>query len=86
MQDALEKFTTTVNPMKLVIGTDSEYEDEIEMFLDRASESMVEEDLVEILREIFKEMFNLKDDSGYINDYVCIAHEYLRLCGNQTLS
>jgi hypothetical protein len=31
----LEKFVAELNPMDMIIGADNEYEDEVEMFLDR---------------------------------------------------
>ena len=79
LQLKLEKFVAEVNPAHLVIGTDTEYEDEVRMFLERINDSMNEKQLVEVLNEIFSEMFNMAKENTNLDPYEKIASEYLRL-------
>jgi hypothetical protein len=74
-----EKFVAEVNPTRLVIGTDTEYKDEVRMFLERINDSMNEKQLVEVLNEIFSEMFNMAKENTNLDPYEKIASEYLRL-------
>jgi hypothetical protein len=79
LQIKLEKYITDINPMNLVIGTDREYEHEIEMFLERAKDFMTENQLIELIRQVFKEMFNLADDKEFLDSYKKIVQEYISL-------
>ena len=79
LQLKLEKFVAEVNPAHLVIGTDTEYEDEVRMFLERSKDSMNEKQLVEVLNAIFCEMFNTTKDNRNLDPYREIVSEYLRL-------
>ena len=65
----LEKFVAEVNPAHLVIGTDTEYEDEVRMFLERINDSMNEKQLAEVLNEIFCEMFNTPKENRNLDPY-----------------
>jgi hypothetical protein len=79
LQLKLEKFFAEVNPARLVIGTDTEYEDEVRMFLERINESMNAKQLVEVLHKIFCEMFNTPKENRNLDPYGEIVSEYLRL-------
>ena len=79
LQKSLEKYAADVNPMNLFIGTDKEYEHEVALFLGKIDDSMNEEQLVETLRKIFKDMFNIIHDSDFQAKYREIVQEYLRL-------
>jgi vacuolar-type H+-ATPase subunit C/Vma6 len=83
IQTKLEEFTASVNPMQLVIGSDTEYEDEIRMFLAHATPSMTEDALMEVLRDVFRQMFNLTDDAKFLDRYVTIIREYIRLSNSR---
>jgi hypothetical protein len=79
LQLKLEKFVAEVNPAHLVIGTDAEYEDEVRMFLERVNTSMGTKQLIDVLREIFHEMFGMPKDDTKLEAYEKIVKEYLRL-------
>ena len=79
LQLKLEKFVAEVNPAHLVIGTDTEYEDEVRMFLERINDSMSEKQLIEVLNEIFCEMFNMPKENTNLDPHRKIVSEYLRL-------
>jgi hypothetical protein len=79
LQLKLEKFVAEVNPAHLVIGTDAEYEVEVKMFLERVNDSMDENRLVEVLREIFSGMFSMPKENANLDPYKEIVSEYLRL-------
>ena len=79
LQLKLEKFVADVNPAQLVIGTDAEYEDEVSIFLERVNSSMDAAQLVEVLREIFHEMFGMPKDDTKSEACEKIVQEYLRL-------
>jgi hypothetical protein len=66
LQIELEKYVADVNPMRLVIGTDREYEHEVGLFLERANDSLDAEELTEVMRQIFREMFNLTQDDDFV--------------------
>jgi hypothetical protein len=79
LQAALEKYTADINPMNLVIGTDKEYEHEIKLFLSTVDDSMGEDQLVDTIKNIFKEMFNVIHDDDFQEKYRELVREYLRL-------
>ena len=81
-QKELETFVADRNPMDLVIGTDTEYEDEIAMFLQRINHSMAEPELTEVLRQVFREMFSADQvDSVPADTFRLITQKYLSLLG-----
>ena len=49
------------------------------MFLERINNSMSEKQLVEVLNEIFREMFNMPKENTNLDPYGKIVSEYLRL-------
>jgi hypothetical protein len=79
LQIELEKYVAEVNPMRLVIGTDREYEHEVALFLERAGDSVDTEQLTEEMRQIFCEMFNLTQGDSVLEQYRKIVNEFLRL-------
>jgi hypothetical protein len=79
LQITLEKYAADINPMNLFIGSDKEYKHEIELFLNNIDDSMNEDQLVEVMRKIFKEMFNVIHDGDFQERYREIVREYLRL-------
>jgi hypothetical protein len=79
LQLRLEKFVAEVNPAHLVIGTAAEYEDEVRMFLERVDTSMDKKQLVEVLHEIFHEMFATPKHRAKLEAHEKIVQEYLKL-------
>jgi len=82
LQLKLEKYIADINPMRSIvgpIGSDREYKHEVEQFLEQAQASMHEEELISLLRVIFRRMFNLTEDESYLAMYKKIVKEYLRL-------
>jgi len=79
LQIDLEKYIADINPMHLVIGTDTEYEPEVEMFLNAVHDSMNEDELINVVRQVFIKMFNIDDDSAFVESFKMIVREYLRL-------
>jgi hypothetical protein len=78
-QKRLEKLIADINPMGLVIGTDREYEDEAAMFLERVNLSMDSDTLLEVMRQVFREMFTAAEVEASSSRFEEIIGQYLKL-------